>query len=242
MDSGGFQHFLNGKPAVGQKEVFEVQVMCKPDYASSLDFPTDSSERVGGIIYKGKKQELTKDEKDERVELTIENANKFKDLFLKKAPNFIPIGVIQGYDENSYKYCALQLKSIDFPYYAVGSCFRAPKLEVVKRVKWVREIIPDKPLHVFGIGSILLMKILQKEYKVQSVDTASHIVAAGYGNIFINGKQKWGRKVQGKLRTWAKRRGNKAKYQLALFNAGQIEFYVTGKPNIFVKRIVNYIK
>lgn len=240
MDSGGFQYLLNGKPTMSQKEVFEIQMACRPDYASTLDFPTDSSERTGGIIYDGKRQELTRKEKDERVELTIENAGIFLDLFLKKNPSFIPIGVIQGYDEKSYKYCAFQLKKMDFPYYGVGSCFRAPKFEVLRRVKWVREVIPDKPLHVFGIGSISLMQALWKEFNVSSVDTASHIVAASYGNVFVDGKQKWGRKISGLLGELARKRGNKSKYRLALYNAGQIEYYVIGKPNIF--SIVNYTK
>lgn len=241
MDSSGFQHFIEKKPRIDQESVFKIQMLCKPNYASALDFPVDSVERTGGLVYVGKRRQLTKQEQDERIELTIINAGKFMDLFLKHNPDFIPIAAIQGYDETSYKYCAKQLNAIEFPYYGVGSCFRAPKLEVMRRVKWVREVIPKKPLHVFGIGSIFLMKVLQKQFNVTSVDTASHIVAASYGNVFIDGKQRWGRNVPGIVGKWARRRGNRSKYELALYNAGQIEYYVVGKPNPF-NRIVNYTK
>lgn len=239
MDSSGFQHFLKKKPLVDQKLVFKTQMSCKPDYASALDFPVDSAERTGGIVYKGKRRKLSKKEKDERIELTVENCSIFFDLFLRKSPVFVPIATIQGYDESSYKYCAKQLRRMNFPYYAIGSCFRAPKPEVLRRVKWVREIIPKETLHVFGIGSISLMKILMSKFGVTSVDTASHIVAASYGNVFIDGKQKWGRNVQGIIGKWARRKGNRAKYELALYNAGQIEHYVMGKKNVF-DEIVNH--
>jgi len=241
MDSSGFQHFIEKKSRIDQESVFKIQMQCKPDYASALDFPVDSVERTGGLVYMGKRRQLSKQEKDERIELTIINASKFLDLFLKHKPDFIPIATVQGYDETSYKYCAKQLSVMEFPYYGVGSCFRAPKLEVIRRVKWVREIIPKRPLHVFGIGSIFLIKFLQKQFNVKSVDTASHIVAAGYGNVFIDGKQRWGRNVPGIIGNWARRRGNKPKYELALYNAGQIEYYVFGKSNRFT-RIVNYTK
>lgn len=235
MDSGGFQSFIDGKLRITQREIFELQCKLKPDLATALDVPVDAVERTGGITFDKKRRYLTKNEKNERIEITIENANKFKDLCLKSEEilPFTPLVTVQGYDKESYQYCARELKNLDFDYYAIGSCFRAPKKEVIKRVAWVKEILKNKKLHVFGIGSLILIKELIKNFKINSVDTSSHIVAASYGNTFLNGKQKWGRFVYRIIGKWIKKRGNINKYKLAFFNASQIEKFLFGKPNPF---------
>lgn len=207
MDSGGYQ-LMEEELGLEQEGIFEIQRKIEPDYAAHLDLPCL---KTGGP------------EKDERLKRTIENAKEFYDLYIEREPNFKPVIVVQGYDGNSFRKCANKYKEIglDVDYFGIGSLCKLSFKEIRKRVKGVVEVLgKDKKYHLFGVGSIKTIKKLKKDFPITSFDTSSHILAAGFGNVYYKGVQKH---MKEEFRRILKVNGNGAKYKVALVNAYHIE-------------------
>jgi len=182
IDSGSF-HFIdtNGQRLTKtQNEVFEEQIRIlgdfKPAIISHLDFAIP---RTG----------ISEPTMKERIEITIDNAEKFFDLCLSntnRLEGVVPLAVIQGYDTESVLYCARRLRAIGFKKFGLGSVARLSRIkrsEILNRVAKVMEIVGD--LHIFGVSSIEIMKKL-RELKVSSVDSATPIKESIYSGIIYS--------------------------------------------------------
>lgn len=183
VDSGAFKYIDDvGVLGISQKEAFQSQLRVlgnhRPGILCHLDFPIP------------RKSNLSVEEKQSRVEITIENAKIFHDLFLDnfdEADGVLPLGVIQGWNDQSVEYCARELKSIGFSLFGVGSVARLSRInrkEIVRRVVRISKIV--QPLHLFGVTSIQLMKVFGTLSGVNSLDSSTPIKEAIYSGIMYS--------------------------------------------------------
>lgn len=93
---------------------------------------------------------------------------------------------IQGWDEESFLDCAIQLFDKGFDGFAIGGLVpRAKDKDLVTRVVKDIRALTDKPLHVFGIGRPELVKDLFA-LGVDSVDSSSFVKAAADGKSWAD--------------------------------------------------------
>jgi len=204
IDSGSF-HFIDAtrqRLTRTQKEVFEDQMRIlngfKPAIISHLDF---------AIPRRGISEPIMK----ERIEITIDNAEKFFDICLSNSnilEGVVPLAVIQGYDTESALYCARRLRAIGFRKFGLGSVARLSRIrrsEILNRVAKVMEIVGD--LHIFGVSSIEIMKKL-RELRISSVDSSTPIKEAIYsGIIYSKPFQRYKIGTEYFTNTWSRRYG-----------------------------------
>lgn len=143
------------------------------DVAFTLDFPIPPAR--------------AEEEGEHRMRLTIANAHWA--LHNRRRRDLPLYACIQGWDVESYRRCAQAYAGKDFEGIAIGGL--VPRMHdrslVEGIVKAVRETIPDKPLHVFGLGQPGLVKRLF-ELNVDSVDSSAYVKLAadgkGWGTTF----------------------------------------------------------
>lgn len=136
------------------------------DVAFTLDFPIPPTR--------------AEEEGERRMKLTIANA--LWALRNKRRRDLPLYACVQGWDVQSFKRCAQAYVNEPFEGIAIGGLVpRARDQELVEGiVSAVRELIPDKPLHVFGLGQPSLVSHLF-ELGVDSVDSSSYVKLAADG-------------------------------------------------------------
>lgn len=122
-----------------------------------------------------------------RIETTIGNAYEFMELFTRAnlPKNIKSLGVIQGYDVPSIKFCARELVRLGFDRFGLGSLATLyhPN-EIISRVKAAMEVVGTN-LHIFGISNTeLIFKLAQMG--INSFDSSRPIRAAIYNIVFYS--------------------------------------------------------
>ena len=184
IDSGGFASlFQNAKVSVvgglgvletssdektetlHPRDVLEFQER-HADIAFTLDFPIPPS--------------MDHDEAKRRNKLTVANARWA--LENRRRKDMLLYACVQGWDLESYQACATEYAALGFDGIAIGGLVpRVSDLEGVLRiVDAVRAAVPDKPLHVFGLGKPGIVEALFRR-GVQSVDSSSYVKLAADG-------------------------------------------------------------
>ncbi len=116
---------------------------------------------------------LSKEEKEYRRKLSIENAYKF--LKLSKNKSFIPVGAVQGYSIETYIDSAKQLIEQGYEYLAFGGL-------VPRKTEFISELLDEInkeidttkiKIHLLGILRESLINKM-KEYNIYSFDSASY--------------------------------------------------------------------
>jgi tRNA-guanine family transglycosylase len=189
IDSGGFASLFRGSKVIkkvglgiietktedGVERVEALEVLDfqeeVADIAFTLDFPIppDSS-----------RSEATK-----RMDLTIANAHwALANRRRKDMPLF---ACVQAWDADSAKSCAEAYALENFDGIAIGGLVpRARNIDVVYSiVDAVREAIPDKPIHVFGLGKPDIVNGLYNR-GVQSVDSSSYVKLTANGRLWTD--------------------------------------------------------
>jgi helicase len=187
IDSGGFASLFDGARVVAQrglgvletthdekaevlhpKDVLEFQEQ-HADLAFTLDFPVPPS--------------MDPDEGKRRVELTIANAKWA--LQNRRRKDLLLYACVQGWDVDSFRACAKAYAGLPFDGLAIGGM--VPRVSdfksVLEIVDAVRAEVPNKPLHVFGLGKPGLVDMLFKR-GVQSVDSSSYVKLAADGRLW----------------------------------------------------------
>jgi tRNA-guanine family transglycosylase len=179
MDSGGFLFMKKNILEVHPKTILELYERSKPDFGVILDHPIQPN--------------LSRNERKKRQRKTLENTRYMVTLQKGKNPMLIP--VIHGYSLQTVSWFIDQLNKIgDFEIYGIGSL--VPSVfntkdaggiyNVVKIVSFVRKRLPDKKLHVFGVGSSLTMHLMFY-IGADSVDSSGWRTKAAYGAIQLPG-------------------------------------------------------
>lgn len=180
IDSGGYRYANNPSEALTPKQVLERQLALKanvpiPTIVCALDYPILNSAE-------------TSNQKDASITQTIAFAYEFKNLIVQRnlENDVTPMGIVQGYDVDSLRYCAEELNAIGFARYGVGSLAvkRDPSL-IHRRVKAVSDVISAEKLHIFGVSGVTSMRAL-KQLKVGSIDSSRPAKAAMYNEILYS--------------------------------------------------------
>ena len=139
------------------------------DVAFTLDFPIPPS--------------MDHDEARRRNTLTVANARWA--LENRRRKDMLLYACVQGWDLESYRACATEYATLGFDGIAIGGLVpRVSDLEVVFAiVDAVRYAVPDKPLHVFGLGKPCVVEALFRR-GVQSVDSSSYVKLAAEGKLW----------------------------------------------------------
>lgn len=187
VDSGGFASLFENSQVLmkkglgilkteinGKKEILHPAVVLElqeriADVAFTLDFPIPPG--------------LDSKEATKRQKLTIANAHWA--IQNRRRNDLRLYGVVQAWDMESAKACAREYKDADFDGIAIGGLVpraRNPEL-VLEIIGAVKEVIPNLPLHIFGLGKPEMVGELFR-MGVDSVDSSSYVKMAADGKIW----------------------------------------------------------
>ena len=178
IDSGGFRFASNPQERITPKQAFQRQLKLldyqpKEVFLCSLDYPILN-------------MSCSDVEKDQCISKTIGYAYEFYELikYYKGPIIFKPVAIVQGYDVNSLRFCARELRAIGFHNFGLGSMIPLRDGdELVRRVKAVTDEVGPN-LHIFGITSMDYIKRLKKIDGI-SVDSTRPAKAAMYNQILF---------------------------------------------------------
>lgn len=180
LDSGGYRFATNPEEALSPQAVLERQLAIRaelpiPTVVCALDYPILNTRQ-------------SSNQKDACITQTIAYAYEFKNHIVRRnlEKELIPMGIVQGYNEASLRFCAAELAAIGFPLYGVGSlAVRRKSIGIIKCVKAVAEVISAEKLHIFGVTGIQSIRALQK-LGIRSIDSSRPAKAAMYNEIFYS--------------------------------------------------------
>jgi len=177
-DCGAFGYIDQPIPPYSTTEVLDYYTRLGFDLGVSIDHLIVSS---------------TMDTRNERYELTIENAAEFIRLHRAGQLSWEPVGSVQGWDPASYAKAARQYASMGYGYIALGGLVRTPTAEVLRIVAAVREVVPrDVQVHLFGLARLREAREMAR-LGVSSVDSASALRRAwlGSGKNYLSTRGEW---------------------------------------------------
>ena len=175
-DSGAWLYKYEEEPPISVKELLDYYVKIKIPIGTHLDHMILKTIRVDGH-----KRELTQREKEKRWKVNLYNARETMELLNKEKFNGLQIiGVVQGWDVESYRVAARQLLEMGYDYLGVGGIARKPTSQLVKIVEAINKEIDKLPsekrdkikLHLFGFARLRLIPFLMSK-RVVSFDTAA---------------------------------------------------------------------
>ena len=123
---------------------------------------------------KRKKRILSKKEKERRIKITLKNAEDFLKLHEKEQYNFTPIGVVQGYDLNTYKDSVKTLVELGYDYIAIGSLVKYKSEFILQILKKIQPYIKGIKIHLLGVLRPDYLENFKKQ-GVISFDSASFL-------------------------------------------------------------------
>lgn len=192
IDSGGFAALFEGSRILKRDGlgVLEVNLGDEPeeltpwevlefqeehaDVAFTLDFPIPPG--------------LDDKEAQLRQELTVANA--LWTLDNRRREEMLLFACIQGWDIKSFGQCAAAYASHLFDGIALGGMVPRAKdrVFVLSCIRAVRKMIPDLPLHVFGLGHPDFLEDLFSA-GVDSVDSSAYVKAAADGKSWFDSEE-----------------------------------------------------
>jgi queuine/archaeosine tRNA-ribosyltransferase len=190
-DCGAFSYVNEEVPPVTPKEVADLYNSLNFDFGISPDHII-----VESIVANGKSYLLSKKEKEKRRHITLINAETFLKYARKKSMRFTPLGVVQGYDETSYRDSLHKLLDMNYEYVAIGGLVRYPNRELQRIVETVmREIRTrqkDVKVHLLGVLRPELIARFE-ELGASSFDSASFMRKAWLRSTmnYLGADDKW---------------------------------------------------
>lgn len=140
---------------------------------------------------KREKKALSKNEKDRRIKITLDNAAKFLKLHGNKNYDFKPIGVAQGYDINTYKKSVEHIVDLGYEYLALGGLVHYKTDFILKILENIQDYIKDINIHLFGVLRPDYLSIFE-ELGVTSFDSTSYFrkawLRSGQNYLSVDGK------------------------------------------------------
>lgn len=171
-----FKHLDRHKFLERVDEVYRLYDILKPDYAASLDYPSDThlcKTDLYNDSLVGKR--LTVEEIDRRIDLSLKSA----EILLNRGKEFIGVPVIQGDPERpeSFEYMA-EILAPQSEFLGIGSLCMSRPPQILRCIRHLSSILKGHKVHIFGIGSIKLTRKLFQLPFIYSIDTASYRYAA----------------------------------------------------------------
>ena len=171
VDSGGYLG-LKAPLNIDQETAIRIQESIGADIASTLDFPFNM--RCDWRIH-------------DKIEESVKNAQKAHEQKLRE--DMLLYASVHGDDPLILRNVLRFLSKFNaFDGYAIGSLLpvRSDFRLIVDLVISARSAIPDKPLHIFGLGGFLTTPLLAY-LGVDSSDSTSFIICAGKRLYFVPG-------------------------------------------------------
>jgi len=179
MDSGGFLFMKKKSLDVDPQRILELYELGKPDLGVVLDHPLEPN--------------LRPLERKRRQMKSLKNTGYMVKSKKSRNPELIP--VIHGHSSQTVSWYIRALNRVsDFKTYGIGSL--VPSVfntkgaggiyNVLRIVSHVRKKVPDKRIHVFGIGSTLTMHLMFYA-GADSVDSSAWRTKAAFGAIQLSG-------------------------------------------------------
>jgi len=177
-DSGAWFYKNQDEPPYSVKELLDYYVRLKIPIGAHLDHAIFKTVNVDGV-----KRELTPDEKRKRWLINVDNARETMELLSKEKFNDIQIiGVVQGWDLESYRRATTELLEMGYDYLGIGGIARRPSSQLIKIVEVVNKEIDRLPpmrrrkikIHLFGFGRLHLVPSFMNK-RIVSFDTTAPI-------------------------------------------------------------------
>jgi len=147
-DCGSFTYVNEPEPPFSVADVVNFYGECRFDYGLSLDHVV-----LGFSNSKKDVPEETMTEWKRRFDMTHEFASEFRRLQNSEKHKFVPIGVAQGWNPESYKNAVRDLQNMGYTYIALGGMVPLKTHEILaclEEVKTVRNT--GTKLHLLGIA------------------------------------------------------------------------------------------
>lgn len=211
-DCGAFSYVNEDEPRYETEDVLEYYDAIGVDYGVSVDHLVVNTIYVvetareeledGSVIEKQRKRkkQMTDEERQRRIHLTLENADDFLRLHNQRGYEFTPVGVAQGWNSTAYAESVEQLLKMGYKYIALGGLARSPSssiLEILRAVEKAKvkctNVDPHEVrLHLFGVAKRDLLSEFPK-YGVASIDSASYLRKAWLrsGQNYLGADGKW---------------------------------------------------
>lgn len=170
-DSGAFSYAKEEKPPYTVDELIEFYVKTGVNQGVSLDHIV-----FGYRDDRSSNRYSLPEDKELRVEMTLENAAEF--LKTAKGNNFVPYGVAQGWDLQSYVKSVLSLQKMGYKYITMGGIITLDSIQICRLLEEVKHASTrDIRIHLLGIGRIGLIDKF-KSLNVYSLDTTTPLKQA----------------------------------------------------------------
>ena len=179
MDSGGFQFMKKKELDVDPKKILGLYEDSKPDFGVVLDHPLGPN--------------LSHKEKMDRWFRTLANTRTMVANHNTDCTKLVP--AVHGHKLDEIEWFLKKLIDIsDFDFVGIGSLVPSVFstkgaggiVNVVEIVNFVRKKLPDRIVHVFGVGSTLTMHLMYHA-GADSVDSSAWRTKAAYGAIQLPG-------------------------------------------------------
>lgn len=174
-DCGAFSYINENVPP---QPFFSVENVANFYNSLNFDYGVSVDHIVTDMIQKnvdGEKVKiiLSKEDKEKRIKITLNNAVKFLKYHRKQKFDFKPIGVAQGLSPKSYKKSVEKLIDYGYEYIALGGLVQKDTSEILDILKEIQSKTGNVDIHLFGISRPEAMKQF-KEFGVTSFDSASY--------------------------------------------------------------------
>ncbi|MGD1853912.1 MAG: tRNA-guanine transglycosylase DpdA [Leptolyngbyaceae cyanobacterium] len=168
-DCGAFGYVKEEVPPYDTEEILDYYENLGFDYGVSIDHLIVGPFAKPGI-------------REQRYELTMNNAREFLEKHQAGGYGFIPIGVAQGWSSETYAESVKENIRVGYDYIALGGLARAQSREIIEILKEVRpHLKQDTRLHLFGVARIDAIPVF-RHLGITSFDSASPLRRAWLGS------------------------------------------------------------
>ncbi len=168
-DCGAYGYLRDKTPPYSSTDIAEYYDRLGFDYGVSVDH----------LIVKA-----VEDEKYDRFELTLRNAEQFIQEHERRGFDYIPVGAVQGWNPTSYQDGVKELLDMGYDYIAIGGLTRSQTREVLRVLEGIHEIVENRNarvnIHLFGLARLTVIRDLYR-LGVTSFDSASYLRRAWLG-------------------------------------------------------------
>ncbi len=171
-DCGAFSYVNESRPAISVDQAVALYESYGFDFGASVDhIPVSTIGRNGSRI------ELSAKARQERVNITRENARLFIESVRQRKARFNPVGTIQALDSKQFSQSVAEYYELGYRHLAIGGLVPqsdADIAEIVRAVMRTANDLAERPwIHLFGIYRPKLQQLF-RELRVDSFDSASY--------------------------------------------------------------------
>ncbi len=170
-DSGAFSYIRDAEPPYTVDDLIEFYVKTGVNQGVSLDHIV-----IGYRDDRSRERESLPENKELRVEMTLENASVFYKT--SKGSNFIPYGVAQGWDVESYVGSVVSLQKMGYRHITLGGIITLESNQICHLLEQIQKHLKHNiKLHLLGIGRLEFLN-KYKLLNVESIDTTTPLKQA----------------------------------------------------------------